>query len=528
MSFRARGDRFQDYHLTDDPQLSGQSQWAFATKGEEKYFIKRFLSPVKPSKGDAGSAATLERKRRAAKIFEERHAKLNVLMKAEAPPQNLIVPVFSDWIGGKYTKIFPFVDALGTTAKDVAALPNNKKSLIMLQIAEAIAVLHAHQIVHSDIKWTNLLFTEKSVASDIAKKTVMPMVIDFDAGYHITDRPDDPDDLTFDAPYAAPEIWKFVKTASAPDGRELGFHTDIFSLGVLFHEMACGHKPMGNETEPIGKHMLAYAPKMKLCSTSAFYPLVSGMLKFDPNHRPKIEQVISELTALLGVNIKGVPEASKLGVVSDPWPKFIEARPPPPPPGLKGMLVRAWRRVKKDWPDEPKAIKTSIPTSGPWGPKSNEPKIKTTMTDGAVSAKALSEAPEKLRVTLPKRPVAEKKSVLKHSATNPKVTSSRIKTTITKAEVRREAPTPLPEAVGVRIGTKLSIRYFNGPRAGVVAKFWFQKTTYDHRFEVAGYKSVGTDSPLGEALEGAQVGDIVTFNVRDEEIRVQIIDMKHA
>lgn len=97
-----------------------------------------------------------------------------------------------------------------------------------------------------------------------------------------------------------------------------------------------------------------------------------------------------------------------------------------------------------------------------------------------------------------------------------------------RTEARRETTAPQKEAPGVRIGTKLSIRYLNGPRAGVVAKFWFQKTTNDRKFEVNGYKSVGTDSPLGEALEGSQVDDIVTFNVRDEEIRVQVIDMHHA
>jgi very-short-patch-repair endonuclease len=96
------------------------------------------------------------------------------------------------------------------------------------------------------------------------------------------------------------------------------------------------------------------------------------------------------------------------------------------------------------------------------------------------------------------------------------------------AEVRREATATQKEAPGVRIGTKLSIRYLNGPRAGVVAKFWFQKTTNDRKFEVNGYKSVGTDSPLGEALEGAQVNDIVAFNLRDDEVRVQIIDMNHS
>lgn len=436
MSFKARGDRFQGYRLTDDPQLSGQSAWAFATKSGKKYFVKQFFSAVMPSKGDAGSKAMLEGKRKKAEAFAQRHAKLNVLMKAEHSSPNLVVPIFSDWVGGKYTKIFPRVDAISTTAKDVSALPTEQKAILMLQIAEAIAVLHTNEIVHSDIKWTNLLFTEKFATLGLAKQTVMPMVIDFDAGYHITDRPDDPDDLTYDAPYAAPEIWKFDKTASEADGKKLGFHTDIFALGVLFHEMACGQKPLGNETEPFGKHMLTYAPKMILSSDSAFQPLVSGMLKFDPYHRPKIEQVISELSTLLGVDVKGKFEPTKVGVGSAPKPKIIEARPPPPPPGLKGMLVKAWRWVTKDRPDESKPIKTSIPVGpdgGPWGPRSNEPKIKTTMAGGAVSAKALSEAPEKLRVTLPKRPVAERKSVLKHTGAKPKVTSSKIKTTIKRS-----------------------------------------------------------------------------------------------
>ena len=97
-----------------------------------------------------------------------------------------------------------------------------------------------------------------------------------------------------------------------------------------------------------------------------------------------------------------------------------------------------------------------------------------------------------------------------------------------RTEVRREVTTSQPEAPGVRMGTKFSIRYLNGPRAGVVAKFWFQKTTNDRMFELNGYKSVGPDSPLGEALEGAQVDEIVTFKVRDVEIRVQLLEIKHS
>lgn len=97
-----------------------------------------------------------------------------------------------------------------------------------------------------------------------------------------------------------------------------------------------------------------------------------------------------------------------------------------------------------------------------------------------------------------------------------------------KPSVKQEAIRPKPRAEGVRIGSKISVRYLNGPRAGVVAKFWFQKKTNDPKFDIDGYKSIGTDSPLGEALEGTQIDDIATFNLRDDEIRVQVIETKHA
>ncbi|EAQ06270.1 DNA helicase related protein [Yoonia vestfoldensis SKA53] len=134
---------------------------------------------------------------------------------------------------------------------------------------------------------------------------------------------------------------------------------------------------------------------------------------------------------------------------------------------------------------------------------------------------------EPRRIELPPRQ-PERRPVIGTAPNGSAPTATATITAPTRTEVRRAAPAPQTEADGIRIGTKLSIRYLNGPRAGVVAKFWFQKTTNDRKFEVNGYKSVGTDSPLGEALEGAQVDDIVTFALRDEDIRVQVIEMTNA
>jgi very-short-patch-repair endonuclease len=100
-----------------------------------------------------------------------------------------------------------------------------------------------------------------------------------------------------------------------------------------------------------------------------------------------------------------------------------------------------------------------------------------------------------------------------------------IKNDDVREEIRIVAPVSKTVSTGVKIGSKLSIRYLDGPRAGTVAKFWLQKTTNDPKFESDGYTSVGANKPLGEALEGGMVDDIVTYTAGSQEIRVQIIDL---
>ena len=84
-----------------------------------------------------------------------------------------------------------------------------------MQISEALKSLHDHSIVHSDIKWENLLFEHTG-------DTIVPRLIDYDGGYHIDDRPSNPHDMTLDLPYAAPEVCKFSKSENPSDGEQIG------------------------------------------------------------------------------------------------------------------------------------------------------------------------------------------------------------------------------------------------------------------------------------------------------------------
>ena len=78
----------------------------------------------------------------------------------------------------------------------------------------------------------------------------------------------------------------------------------------------------------------------------------------------------------------------------------------------------------------------------------------------------------------------------------------------------------------IEIGKKISIRYLNGPRAGVTAKLWFQRKTNDPTYSLEGFITVGPDSPLGASLQGAYLDEICTYKLSDADVQVQVLEIE--
>jgi len=97
-------------------------------------------------------------------------------------------------------------------------------------------------------------------------------------------------------------------------------------------------------------------------------------------------------------------------------------------------------------------------------------------------------------------------------------------------------PVPQPRATAsdtsltIDIGTKFSLRYLDGPRAGVMTKFWFQHHTNDPAFNLEGYTVLGPDSPLGAVIEeeAPTEGDILEYELASQTVHVQIIEVEQA
>lgn len=108
------------------------------------------------------------------------------------------------------------------------AFPLSRAIDVIRQVLSALEHAHEHFIVHGDIKPANVMLDKKGVAT----------VLDFGAARFV--EPDAtimrwPDALT--PAYASPE---------QAVGADLDFRTDLYSAGVMLHELATGHRPKAN------------------------------------------------------------------------------------------------------------------------------------------------------------------------------------------------------------------------------------------------------------------------------------------
>jgi serine/threonine-protein kinase PpkA len=156
---------------------------------------------------------------------------------------------------------------------------------LLRQAAVALATLHRHGVAHGDVKPANLLLRSNGelVLADFGlARGPDPKV-----------QPAQPGVVVGTPRYAAPEQSQYGVVGSA---------ADVYSLGVVCHELLCGKPPFPGDTvlEVFSQHLMAPVPRLP-AALARFQPLLDAMLAKQLSGRlPDGQAVVQQIDFLQG------------------------------------------------------------------------------------------------------------------------------------------------------------------------------------------------------------------------------------
>jgi hypothetical protein len=197
--------------------------------------------------------------------------------------------------------VMELIDGL-TLQQRVASgpLPPRKVFRICGEVAAALAVAHAEDLVHRDIKMANIMVTPAGAK-----------VVDFGIAAAVGPAPEDM--LVGTPAYLAPE--RLTGDAVVPA-------SDVYALGVLLYRLLAGEAPWSVETttQMLQAHVYVDpAPLPELAGVpSAVAGLVNRCLRKDPAERPTASEVSSRLADAAEASLSPAvrPEESRSGPTS--------------------------------------------------------------------------------------------------------------------------------------------------------------------------------------------------------------------
>lgn len=353
------GDQLNGYEIVTPPTNAGggMSQWAFARKDGEEYFLKMFLAPKFPLDTGPGSPESKARKRAACIEFEQRHLQIAGRIDPAAPGGgNLVVAREFFRVESTYVKVMDKVEAVELPTP--TSLTGQQVLVILRSLAFSLRMLHEKQIVHGDLKPDNVMLQRAGTNLYTSK------LIDFDEAY-IVGNPPSPERIVGDPSYYSPELLRYIKNDERLPNDALTTASDMFSLGLLLHALLTGDQPLFDRSH-CNYPAEALLHRMPLDITNApdvLHPLLSRMLALVPSERPTIEELVEFLATVDPAAVKpkrsltkadrpvGMPPAATTPTPASPRPRSphspVPMKAPTPPPavgtGLRSTMGRKSR-----------------------------------------------------------------------------------------------------------------------------------------------------------------------------------------
>ncbi len=295
---------------------TGNGEYIIATKGGNKYFVKRNMHIRYPTKGMP--KAVYDKLKKDAEALQTKQEQLRTLMKGLSwATDHIVVEEENFWDGEKMfttvTSCIPDVlpDTHDYTSLSLAAFVQLAKSA-----SEALEKLHAHGVIHGDLKGKNILVSDKG-------GKYVAYLIDFDSSYSVDSIPDW-EGIGGSDGYQSPEVMLYGSDEGAASKDTITTATDIFSLGVVFHKWWTGAFPgVDLERGPVGAAVYfdkavtideKFNVRIGENCGATLQSLINWMFAKDPAERPTATQVKDVLSDILEV-----PEAFQKGDDDKPF-----------------------------------------------------------------------------------------------------------------------------------------------------------------------------------------------------------------
>jgi serine/threonine protein kinase len=197
---------------------------------------------------------------------------------------------------------------------DLRALLSGPRTLAPARVAElgagiaaGLAAVHGAGVIHRDVKPENVLV-------DAACNPGRPRLTDFGIAKHVQqDGSGRRSTMLVGTPqYIAPELI---------DGKEPTSATDLYALGIMLYELACGVTPFaGGSTMAVLRSHAERLPGRPPGVPDSLWDLISWLLGKHPASRPQSASQVATLLDALVPELAGLPAAEALHEPPEPEP----------------------------------------------------------------------------------------------------------------------------------------------------------------------------------------------------------------
>lgn len=267
---------------------AGTSRWAFGRciKSGKDVFIKEFLSPVYPSENlDLPEGIRLNRIKQCTSFYSN---KCKIYSKIrEVNSGNHVVPFDFFRDENKYFAVSEKIAGI-TMRKDlILRIPLKMRRVFIQSIAFSMVQLEKAGIVHSDLKPDNIIL-KKTVGDYYSVK-----LIDYDAAYFASDPPSR-GQLQGDLVYLSPEMLLYMNEEDV----QLTAKSDVFSFGILMHELLCGQIPSFAKDYTYLHEVSLNGGEVEINKEipSEYWPIIISCLALEAVDRPGFSELFEQIS----------------------------------------------------------------------------------------------------------------------------------------------------------------------------------------------------------------------------------------